>query len=138
MLDQAQREVFAAMADVIIPAWQRMPSASSVGVQGELLDRVLAARPDILEGVRAAIEFCRAKPASEGVNTLSQTNKAAFDAFTLAATGAYYMNEKVRQLIGYPGQESPPYSVKTTPEYLTDGTLEAVARRGAIYRSTPR
>ena len=138
MLTENDRDVFAKMADVIIPAWQRMPAASAVGIHRELLDDVLRVRPDIVESVGQAIAFCRGRPASESVNALFHENKPAFDAFTLAATGAYYMNDKVRQLVGYPGQECPPYNVLDTPDYLTDGLLERVTRRGAIYKSTPR
>lgn len=138
MLSKGDRGVFAAMADIIIPAWERMPAASAVGVQDNLLDRVLSARPDLAEGVMQSIAFCRGRQASEGVNDLFQSNKEAFDAFTLAATGAYYMDETVRRLVGYPGQESPPYDPAVTPDYLTNGLIERVVRRGPVYRSTPR
>jgi len=138
MLTDSDRDIFAKMADIIIPAWQRMPSASAVGVHKELLDAVLRARPDLVEGVKSAIEACRGRSPGEGVNDLFRSNRAAFDAFTLAATGAYYMDDTVRKLVGYPGQESPPYDPWETPDYLTDGLLERVTRRGAIYKSTPR
>jgi hypothetical protein len=138
MLAENDRNVFAQMADIIIPAWQRMPAASSVEVHKQLLDDVLRVRPDIVDGVKQAIAFCSGRTPSEGVNALFHVNKSAFDAFTLAATGAYYMDGTVRKLVGYPGQESPPYNVMDTPDYLTDGTLERVTRRGAIYKSTPR
>ena len=138
MLTENDREVFASMADIIIPAWKRMPAASAVGAHKQLLDDVLRVRPDIAVGVSEAIEFCRHRSASDGVNALFRENKSAFDAFTLAATGAYYMDGTVRQLVGYPGQESPPYNAMETPDYLTDGLLERVTRRGGIYKSTPR
>jgi hypothetical protein len=138
MLSDSDRDVFAAMADVIIPAWERMPSAKSVGVHRSLLDAVLLARPDLVDGVTSAIATCRDRAPSEGVNQLFRSDKAAFDAFTLAATGAYYMDPTVRELLGYPGQVSPPYDPMETPDYLTDGLLERVTRRGAIYKSTPR
>ncbi len=115
-----------------------MPSARSVGVHQELLDAVLRARPDLVNGVGEAIAFCRDREPTEAINSLYRDSRIAFDAFTLAATGAYYMTEKIRALIGYPGQESPPYNAHETPDYLTDGTLERVTRRGAIYRATPR
>jgi hypothetical protein len=137
-LSESDREVFAGIADVIVPAWERMPSASAVGVHTHLLDTVLRARPDLADGVRKAIEHCRNRESSGAVNSLYRENRAVFDAFTLAVTGGYYMADKVRALIGYPGQESPEYDPYETAQYLTDGILERVTRRGAIYRPTPR
>jgi hypothetical protein len=138
MFTDSDRDIFGKMADIIIPAWEQMPSASAVGVHEKLLDAVLQARPDLVDGVRSAVEFCRGRSAGEAVNDLFRSDKAVFDAFTLAATGAYYMDKTVRKLLGYPGQESPPYDPMETPDYLTDGLLERVTRRGAIYKSTPR
>lgn len=138
MLTDSDREVFGTMADIVIPAWTNMPSASAIGVHLKLLDAVLRARPDLVDSVKSAIDFCKGRAASEAVNELYRSNRSAFDAFTLAATGAYYMDDTVRKLLGYPGQESPPYDPTETPDYLTDGLLERVTRRGAIYKSTPR
>lgn len=138
MFTDSDRGIFGKMADIIIPAWEQMPSASAVGVHEKLLDAVLQARPDLVDGVKSAVEFCRGRSAGEAVNDLFRSDKAVFDAFTLAATGAYYMDKTVRKLLGYPGQESPPYDPMETPDYLTDGLLERVTRRGAIYKSTPR
>jgi len=138
MLSDADRGVFARLADALIPAWKKLPAASAVGVHKDLLDAVLAARPDLVDGVRQAIEYARERETSAALNGLFHDNKGAFDALTLAATGGYYMAEDVRTTIGYPGQESPPYDPFETPEYLLDGILERVTRRGAIYRSTPR
>jgi hypothetical protein len=137
-LSQSDRDVFAGIADVIVPAWERMPAASTVGVHTDLLDTVLRVRPDLADGVRQAIEHCRNREPSEAVNSLYREKRAVFDTFTLAVTGGYYMADKVRALIGYPGQESPEYDPYETAQYLTDGILERVTRRGAIYRPTPR
>lgn len=137
-LSENDRAVFAGIADVIVPAWERMPAASAVGVHAHLLDTVLRVRPDLVDGVYVAIEFCRNRQPSEAVNGLYREKRAAFDAFALAVTGGYYMADEVRALIGYPGQVSPEYDPRETAQYLTDGILERVTRRGAIYRPTPR
>jgi hypothetical protein len=137
-LSENDRAVFAGIADVIVPAWERMPAASAVGVHTHLLDTVLRVRPDLADDVCAAIEFCRNREPSKAVNSLYREKRAVFDAFTLAVTGGYYMADEVRALIGYPGQVSPEYNPRETAQYLTDGILERVTRRGAIYRPTPR
>jgi hypothetical protein len=93
MIPNAQdRATFAALADRLIPAYRQMPAASAVKVEGELLDLVLRARPDL------------------------QWQKLA-----------------------YPGQApGGSYDPHETPDYLLDGTLERVVRRGPLYRPTPR
>jgi hypothetical protein len=138
MFTDADRSVFARLADALIPAWKALPAASAVGVHKDLLDAVLAARPDLTDGVKQTIEYARQRETSAALNGLYRDNRSAFDALALAATGGYYMAEGVRTILGYPGQESPPYDPFETPNYLLDGSLERVTRRGAIYRSTPR
>ncbi len=138
MLTDNDRIVFAGIADIIIPAWEANPAASAVEVQNQLLDIVLTVRPDLSDGIMKAISFCKQRDPSEALNALYRQDRQSFDAFLLAATGAYYMSPIVRKVIGYPGQESPPYDAYATPEYLVDGTLERVTRRGPMYVPTPR
>jgi hypothetical protein len=57
---------------------------------------------------------------------------------SLAASGGYYMSPRVRDLIGYPGQENRPFDPDKTTEYLGDGLLAPVIARGPIYRATPK
>jgi hypothetical protein len=45
--DRDDRLKLAALADVLIPAGNEMPSASQAGVADSWLDAVLAARPDL-------------------------------------------------------------------------------------------
>ena len=135
-ISDSDRETFARLADFLIPAYEKKPSASSVGVHLEMLDTVLRIRPDLTDGFQRAIDFCNGKDASEGLNALRAADAVAFDALTLVATGGYMMTDEARAAIGYPGQEAPTYDVDETPEYITNGMLERVARRGPIYRET--
>jgi hypothetical protein len=48
-VSESDRAVFARVADYLIPEGEGMPAASQVGVPGDLLDAVLAARPDLVE-----------------------------------------------------------------------------------------
>jgi len=59
--DSKRRSLLAALADVLIPSGDGMPSASEAGVAGRWLDEVLKLRPDfgsplsdVLDGVRGA------------------------------------------------------------------------------------
>jgi hypothetical protein len=137
-LSDADRAKFAALADRLIPAYGRMPAASAVDVQHAMLDLALQSRPDLAEDFSRGLAACSATAASESINALFRQDHTAFAAVNLMAVAAYYMSDVVRRLIGYPGQESPPYDPHETPGYLVDGSLERVVRRGTLYRPTPR
>ncbi len=137
-LTETDRKVFGRIADYLIPEAEGMTAASQVGVAAELLDAVLAARPDLVEPLLRGLRFVSDTDAVSGANRLNETDPVAFHAVTLAASGGYYMSPRVRGLIGYPGQESRPFDPETTTEYLNDGLLAPVIKRGPIYRSTPK
>lgn len=131
------RAAFALVADLLIPAYKGYPSATSVGVHEKMLDDVLGFRPDITEAFLRGVAAIDAAHLSASVNTLYKADPEAFNAISLAASGGYYMTAQVRTVLGYPGQESVPYNPHEVPDFLMNHRLEAVARRGPIYRSTP-
>jgi hypothetical protein len=60
---------------------------------------------------------------------------AAFGVLAEIAAGAYFMNSEVQRAVGYTGQG--PQPIDPRADYMEDGLLEAVIRRGPIYRPTP-
>jgi hypothetical protein len=136
-IDATLRETFRALADVLIPAAEGMPAASEVGVHEAVLDRILSLRPDLAErffrGLRAAV----GQTPEAIARKLNQEDPEALSAIGLAAAAAYYMQPRVRALIGYPGQENRPADPDETPEYIANGMLQQVIDRGPIYRPTP-
>lgn len=136
-LSSEQRAAFAAVADLLIPAYKKYPSATSVGVHEKMLDDVLGFRPDLVEAFLRGIAKIDTANLSASVNTLYKADPDAFNAISLAASGGYYMTPEVRQVLGYPGQESVPYDAHEVPDFLMNHRLENVSRRGPIYRSTP-
>ncbi len=54
-IDGRLRRRLAAVADLLIPGSAVMPSASEAGVHGELLDQLLAARPDLADELRGSV-----------------------------------------------------------------------------------
>jgi hypothetical protein len=132
------RTVFRHLADVLVPAHGRMPAASAVGAHEGLLDDVIKHRPDIRGDLFRALTTAQGQDPRAAANNLLRRDAAAFNALGLAVSGAYYMSPRVRELLGYPGQESVSYDPYATPNYLTDGMLERVVARGPIYRATPR
>lgn len=131
------RAAFAAMADMLIPAYKKYPSASSVGVHEKMLDDVLGFRPDIAEAFFRGLASIDVAKLSDSVNTMYKVDPDAFNAISLAASGGYYMTPEVRVVLGYPGQESLTYDAHEVPDFLMNHLLENVTRRGQIYRSTP-
>ena len=128
------RERLGALADVLVPAAEGMPSATDAGVHREGLDRVLAARPD-LEPLLARVLAGAAGEPGDVLRRLQDEDAAGFAALTLAVTGAYYTDPSVRRLIGYPGQRYRPELVTRAPDW-DEAALARVVARGAIYRST--
>lgn len=131
------RALFGQVADLLIPAYKQMPSATSVGVHEKLLDDVLGFRPDIVEAFFRGMGKIDGNDLSASVNALFRDDEEAFGAVSLAASGGYYMTEPVRKALGYPGQESLTYDAYAVPDYLVSHMLERVAQRGPVYRTTP-
>jgi len=136
------RQVFAAIADVLIPEAEGMPAASAVGVQHGPLDHVLALRPeladDVLRGLRCVADV--PKDLSAGATAAERLNAedpAAMGAIGLVAAAAYYMQPEVRKLIGYPGQVHRPVRPEEEDDFRENGLLQPVIDRGPIYRRTP-
>lgn len=139
MITDKRRATFAAIADVLIPAVEGMPAASTVEVHGKMLDHVLSLRPDLVENLLRGLDAAEGQPAQEAANALNKTDAAALSAIGLAASAGYYMTPQVRALIGYPGQQSrPEVDPDATPEYVANGMLQQVIARGAIFRPTPK
>ncbi len=132
------RATFAAIADRLIPDAEGMPSASQVGIQDAPLDHVLDLRPELEEDFRRGLRACEGADPATAIERLNQSDPAALGAIGLIATAAYYMQPRVRELLGYPGQASRPAEPAEEHDYLRDGLLQVVIDRGPIYRPTPK
>lgn len=132
------RQVFAAIADVLIPEAEGMPAASAVGIQHDPLDHILGLRPeladDVLRGLRSVADESTGSAAAERLN---REDRAAMGALGLVASAAYYMQPEVRKLIGYPGQVQRPVRPEEEDDFREDGLLQPVIDRGPIYRKAP-
>ena len=137
-IDKIDRDTFAAIADILIPEAEGMPSASSVGVHEDVMDRILTLRPDLTEAFQRGIVYARGKDAKVAAESLNQDDAQALSAIGLIASAGYYMAPRVRDLIGYPGQERRTFDPDATPEYVTNGMLKVVQDRGPIYKPTPK
>ena len=135
-LDAAERAALAELADALIPAGDGMPSASAAGVAGQWLDAVLAAAPAFAAGLKAVVRRVEGRAPGEFIAVLAREDPSAFTILAEVVTNAYFMNPEVRRAIGYDGQGPRPLDLRA--DYMEDGLLESVIRRGPIYRPTPR
>ena len=131
-----QRAVLAGLADVLIPAGDGMPSASAAAVAGQGLDQVLAAVPGLAAGLADVLAAAKGREPAQVVANLARTDPSAHGVLTEVVTAAYFMNPDVLKAVGYAGQGPSPIDPRA--DYLEDGLLESVIKRGAIYRPTPK
>ena len=134
--DPAQRVVLAGLADVLIPAGDSMPSASAAAVAEAGLDQVLAAVPGLGASLADVLARAEGREPAEVVASLARTDPAAYGILTEVVTAAYFMNPDVRKAVGYAGQGLSPIDPRV--DYMEDGLLESVIKRGPIYRPTPQ
>jgi len=133
--DQSERALLGRLADELIPAGDGFPAASAAGVAGQWLDCVLVARPDLVSGLKNLLIMVRDLAPAAAVERLRSSEPEAFGILAEVAAAAYFMNPDVQRAIGYAGQS--PRPIDPRPDYLDNGLLEPVIRRGAIYRPTP-
>jgi hypothetical protein len=134
--DPARRAVLAGLADVLIPAGDGMPSASAAGVAEEGLNQVLAAVPSLGASLAEVLARAKGREPAEVIASLARTDPAAYGILTEVVTAAYFMNPDVRKAVGYTGQGPSPLDPRV--DYMEDGLLESVIKRGPIYRPTPK
>jgi hypothetical protein len=131
--DEEERSVLAGLADVLIPASAGFPSARQAGVAGEGLDRVLAVRPDLEQGLKQRLQSAEGCDPAAVVLELRASDPGAFAALAELVAGAYFLNEEVRAGLDYQGQG--PRSHESGS--IDQGLLKPVIDRGRTYRPTP-
>ena len=134
-LTSAERQLFAALADLLIPAGSGFPSASEAGVANEGLDQLLAVRPDLRDSLKSILLRAKDRPPSEFLQELQSNDPAVFGVLAESVPGAYFLNPDVRARLKYDGQS--PRPINPRADYLDDGLLQSVIDRGRIYRPTP-
>ncbi len=133
---QTERQLFAALADLLIPAGNEFPSASEAGAAGEGLDQLLAVRPDLLDSLKSLLLRAQGRSPAEFLQEIQTHDPAAFGVLAEAVPGAYFLNPDVRAKLKYTGQSARP--IDPREDYLDDGLLQSVLDRGPIYRPTPK
>ena len=132
-LSEAERATFAAIADRLIPAAHDMPSAGEV-LTDERLRFVLNARPDLATPLRKALRDDLGEDVAARLDVLGRNDPATLSALQLVIVGGYYTDKRVRDLIGYPGQQALTVRSWEYPPYLEEGLIDAVLARGPVWR----
>lgn len=140
MIDLGDAALFAKylmIADFLVPAHDGMPAFNAVCGRNEI-GIALRFRPDAQEAFERGLKSINLDLGVErALENLVESDKAAFDAITLIVAGSYYMQQPVRDALGYPGQENVTYDPMETQSYLLDGSLGEVIARGRKYKPTP-
>jgi hypothetical protein len=135
-MNDTHKTTFLAVADDLIPSHGKMPAFSECCSYEDAL-AALDFRSDLKEAFERGVSIDTAGNVTAAVDKLVADDSEAFDAVSSVALCTYFMNPAVREMIGYPGQESVGYDSKATQSYLLDGSLAKVIARGPIYKPTP-
>lgn len=100
-LSTEERRVLAALAEVIVPAYGRMPSAGAIDLCHAPIDRVLAVRPDLAAPLRRLLADATGWEPRAWIEALERDDPPALRRLLEAVAGAYYMDARVRALLGY-------------------------------------
>lgn len=129
MMQAAEREAFARIADSLIPTAQGMPCFSRSGADPVHLDRVLTLRPELLAPLREALVLAVKIGDAEALN---RDHPEAIGVIGLVASSAYYLVPDIREKLGYPGQTHRPAMEDEDGDYRD--LIQPVIDRGPIYR----
>lgn len=133
MLNETQTATYSALADVLIPSAEGMPSASEAEVPTTWILKALEYRPDLKAVFLAALDTCAGQDPANALEWLNRNDTVSFDAIGVLTSGAYFLNPDIKARIGYPGQL--PVPAKDDSDTYVE-LLAAVAERGPVYRPT--
>jgi hypothetical protein len=131
--DPERRAIFASVAQHLIPAAHGMASAGDV-VDARRVAFVLGARPDLAAGLWAALRPELGDDPAHRLSVLAADHPDDLAALQLVVVGGYYTDSAVRAAIGYPGQLARPVNAFDFPDYIEEGLIDGVVRRGPIWR----
>ncbi|MBC3194510.1 hypothetical protein H7X46_26015 [Pseudonocardia sp. C8] len=135
-LTDEEREAVYLLGDTLIPQHERGPSADEAGLASTFIDKALELRPDLVDEFRARLADVRGRDVREYCDELQASDPAAFGRLTFVLAGAYLLSPKAKRWLHYEGQQGEFQDGSPQPEYAPGGLLDAVRRRGPIYRPT--
>jgi choline dehydrogenase-like flavoprotein len=122
-LTELRRRRLRELADVVVPAGDGMPAASEVDVGGRLVDRVLAARPDLREPLVRVLDR-DGDDVRSALATLAAEDPAGLAQLRYVVVAAYYLDDGVRALLDYAPEPAEPVRADVYPAYVEEGLLD--------------
>ncbi len=119
-LTPAQQQRLAALGDALILPVDGLPGGGSVAIESGLANKVLEERPDLAEPLARAL----GDESIAHVHELGQSDPQTWMAAITVIAGAYYLDPRVRERVGYPGQEARPIRPDNYPAYIEEGLLD--------------
>src|SRR5260370_11145497 len=101
------REVLAAVADLLIPSSDGMPSATEAGAAGRWLDEVLQLRPDFGPPLAAVLDRLIGADPSGALTKLCTDDPAGFGVLAEVVAGCAFLHPKGPPAASF----SPPHTV---------------------------
>ncbi|MFT4010106.1 MAG: hypothetical protein QM655_08700 [Nocardioidaceae bacterium] len=130
-----ERKVLTAVADMLIPAGDGMPSASSVGVLTEGIDEIASLRPDLRTTSQEAVGLLGAGvPGS--VADLRAALPDHFAAVSELLASAYFLRPEVAALLGYRARKAIPLDDEMLRLRELEHLTKPVVSRGNTWRRT--
>jgi choline dehydrogenase-like flavoprotein len=123
-LSDRQRRRLRDLADLVVPAGDGMPAASEVDVAGRLVDRVLAARPDLRAALVGVLDDCGDDAGAALARLEAAGPSAGLAPLRYVIAAAYYLDERVRALLDYAPEPARPVLADLYPEYVAEGLLD--------------
>ncbi|WP_075293015.1 hypothetical protein [Pararhizobium arenae] len=124
LLETGHRVTLAAVADVLLPSWKGLPSASDIELSGKPVDRVLSYAPELAPRLAASLSAVGDREIPHALREMLENDRKGLDLLLLVCCAAYYMQPSVQERTGYRGQEAEVIDRAELPAYLEDGTLE--------------
>jgi choline dehydrogenase-like flavoprotein len=119
--DTDAREMFAGIADILIPGDDQMPVPSTVKLAHHL-EVVLSARPDLIEVIER-VTAMNATP-SEVLDRLSEAGAPDLRWLRWCVAAAYYLAPEVRSALGWDPENAAEVHIDRIPQFMDEGLLD--------------
>ena len=134
-LTAQQQEAVFAVADVLVPGTESMPSFRQVDPDFTWGARGLAVRPTIVGELQGLLDEAAHQTNLAGfLREMHDQRVSDFEVLSTYVLGAYVMVPEVRTLYGYPGQQQLPAAPDLAAEELSDEVFEGAMAYEGTYR----
>jgi hypothetical protein len=106
IISAQQRQIFMELSDLVLPPWQHMPGAASLGLDQGALEKAMAIRPDLESAVVAGLDAMTSPVDACQISALQQNQPQSFRALIAIVCATYYAEDTVRDALGYHGQQA--------------------------------